>query len=179
MEGRWASLRTGLRRAALGQQRQVRSTGGSLKCVGPAQGEKALKAKAAESHLHSWSVAHEGSQVASCGTCVRCAKTGDSDGARARCCACAHARLRGALEQAAASEATRLRMMQGGGVRRRAARKEDATGWPWRARQRGDGRSASRAHREARAGEGGRRIIWRGGTDKNVCACVCVCHPRL
>ena len=37
------------------------------------------------------------------------------------------ARLRGALEQAAASEAAHLRMMQGGGVRRHAARKEDAT----------------------------------------------------
>ena len=108
-------------------------------------------------------VGHEGSQVASCGTWVRCAKTGDSAGARARCCACAHARLRGALEKAAASEATRLRMMQGGGVRRRAARKEDATGWPCRARQRGDGRSAPRRSLSSRR---------RGGTNAYIYVCV-------
>ena len=34
-------------------------------------------------------VGHERSQVASCGTRVRCAKMGDSGGARARCCPCA------------------------------------------------------------------------------------------
>ena len=101
-------------------------------------------------------VGHEGSQSGELrDLCVRCAKTGASGGARARCCACAHARLRGALEKAAASEATRLRMMQGGGARRPASRKGDATGWPCRARQRGDGRSAPRRSLSSRR---------RGGT---------------
>jgi hypothetical protein len=143
-----------LRRTALGQQRQVRTTGGSLRCVGPAQGGKGAQGRGGRVPPPQ-SVGHEGSQVASCGTWMQCAKTGASAGARARCCACAHARLRGALEKAAASEATRLRMMQGGGVRRRAARKEDATGWPCRARQRGDGRSAPRRSLSSRR---------RGGT---------------
>jgi hypothetical protein len=142
-----------LHNTALGQQRKVRTTGGSLKCVGPRK-EKRRSRPRRQSPTST--MGHEGSQVASCGTWMQCAKTGASAGARARCCACAHARLRGALEKAAASEATRLRMMQGGGVRRHAARKEDAAGWPCRARQRGDGRSAPRPSRSSRR---------RGGTN--------------
>ena len=100
-----------LRRADLGQQRQSRSTQGSLRCVGLAQGERRSRLRR---QSPSSTVEHEGSQVASCRTWVRSTKTGASGGARARVLCTRSARLRGALEQAAASEAAGTRANDAG-----------------------------------------------------------------